>query len=386
MNTLNKGRYTIDGSVALETRLESFGQQVVSLIQSHIPKSKLAGILLGGGYGRGEGGVLKTSAGDMPYNDLEYYVFLKSGGFLLRRRFQSMLEPLARHLSDTFGIDVEFKVMTLSQFYCAPTSLFYYDLFWGHKHVFGPSNLLVAGRHHATSARIPLSEGARLLMNRCSGLLFAMERLACPNFSVSDSDFVFRNIRKAELCLGDVFLIQHRGYHWSCLERQKRLNAFSCSEPWFCDLVDHFNKGIDFKLSPIEPNYSVVVLTEMLKVVSSLCLVIWLWSENRRLASDLPPFIDPIDYALSIVDKCPDTFALRNVVVNAVAFRCCPPYLDYLWYPRGRLFATLPILLWASDLYGSDRINKHICSQLRCNGNTKSDFVSAYYALWHCFS
>src|ERR1700733_12464238 len=72
-----KTRFTIDGSPDLEDRLERICDRVRCEATAQIATKDLAAIVLGGGYGRGEGGVLKTEAGDQPYNDLEFYVFVR---------------------------------------------------------------------------------------------------------------------------------------------------------------------------------------------------------------------------------------------------------------------------------------------------------------------
>src|SRR5207253_2635801 len=77
------------------------------------PGRRLAGLLLGGGHGRGEGGVLKTGAGDHPYNDLELYVFLRGNNFLNERRYHAAFDELGRQLSPVAGVEVEFKVLSL---------------------------------------------------------------------------------------------------------------------------------------------------------------------------------------------------------------------------------------------------------------------------------
>src|SRR5438445_13084871 len=75
-------RFTLDGSDELERHLTQTCQKVLAGIQAIVPSRKLEALLLGGGYGRGEGGVLKTEAGNQPYNDLEFYVFIRGNTWL----------------------------------------------------------------------------------------------------------------------------------------------------------------------------------------------------------------------------------------------------------------------------------------------------------------
>src|SRR3954468_19209797 len=70
-------RFTLDGDPVLEAHLADICRQVRAGIEALVPPGRLEGILLGGGYGRGEGGVQSNGAGDEPYNDLEFYVLLR---------------------------------------------------------------------------------------------------------------------------------------------------------------------------------------------------------------------------------------------------------------------------------------------------------------------
>src|SRR5205807_5132580 len=125
----NQGkRFTVDGSDELETHLERTCRKTLAGVQHLIPERKLEGLLLAGGYGRGEGGVLKTEAGDEPYNDLEFYVFISGNNWLNERRFGEALHGLARELAPEAGVEVEFKIISLAKLRHSPASMFYYDL------------------------------------------------------------------------------------------------------------------------------------------------------------------------------------------------------------------------------------------------------------------
>ncbi|PYJ81282.1 MAG: hypothetical protein DME22_21485, partial [Verrucomicrobia bacterium] len=239
----NQGkRFTVDGSDELETHLERTCRKTLAGVQHLIPERKLEGLLLAGGYGRGEGGVLRTETGDEPYNDLEFYVFLRGNNFLNEHRYQPGLQDLAEHLSPAARVEVEFKILSLNKLRRSPVSIFYYDLVMGHRWLRGEEGLLSGCEHHRDAKRIPLAEATRLMMNRCSGLLLARERLERAEFSPGDADFVGRNLAKAQLAFGDTVLSAFGGYDWSCLERHKRLKQLKVSEdlPWLSEVQRHY--------------------------------------------------------------------------------------------------------------------------------------------------
>ena len=59
-------RFTLDGSDQLESHLAKVCHQVLEQIRLIIGDRMLEALVLGGGYGRGQGGVVKSPAGDSP--------------------------------------------------------------------------------------------------------------------------------------------------------------------------------------------------------------------------------------------------------------------------------------------------------------------------------
>src|SRR6266404_2400362 len=110
---LSEQRFTMDGSRALEDQLDYLCTRARQTVQDAIPASVLEAMLLGGGYGRGEGGVLRTPRGDRPYNDLEFYVFLRGPAMLMERKFQPILDHCAHALSNEAGIEIELRAGSL---------------------------------------------------------------------------------------------------------------------------------------------------------------------------------------------------------------------------------------------------------------------------------
>jgi hypothetical protein len=379
---MNQTRFTLDGSPALEAHLQATCEQVLAGVRRLIPADRLEGLLLGGGYGRGEGGVLRTPEGGQPYNDLEFYVFARGQAVLAERQFRHPLHELGESLSPAAGLEVEFKVLTLDKLRKSPPSMFYYDLVMGHRWFAGDDTLLAGCEPHRDAAKIPLHEATRLLMNRCSGLLFAQVRLAEPGFTDADADFVGRNLAKAQLAFGDVLLTAHGQYHWSCQERHRRLEQLDLTDlPWTTALITHHATGVEFKLHPTRSTESQTALTVRHSELAALGEKLWLWLESRRLAQT---FATARDYALSGINKCPETSPLRNRLVNLRAFG--PGGLVSGRYPRERLLTTLPLLLWEKTALTSPNLRAKIQTQLRSQASDLAGLVAAYGVIWGRFN
>lgn len=381
-------RFTIDGSPAMESHLATTCDQVLAGVRQLAPASQLEGVLLGGGYGRGEGGVLKTPAGDLPYNDLEFYVFLRGNAILAEKKFRHPLHELGERLSPAAGLEVEFKVLTLDKLRRSAPSMFYYDLVAGHRWQLGDDTLLAGCEHHHDAAHIPLYEATRLLMNRCSGLLYAAERLERRDFGPEEADFVGRNLAKAQLAFGDVLLTAHGQYHWSCRERHQRLSQWCASlapaknsfpAETAAKLLAQHESGVDFKLHPHRSTESRESLVARHQELSVLGKTLWLWLESKRLGT---AFASAREYAATPLNLCPETSGLRNRLVNARAFGAAA--LTDARYPRERLFRALALLLWEpaalTDYRGPLQAN------LRTTAADRPGLTTAYAGLWNRFN
>lgn len=376
-------RFTIDGSDALEQNLAALCQQVLAGIRKIIPPRRFEGLLLAGGYGRGEGGVLRINTSDAPYNDLEFYLFLPGNPRLNQKRFGHPLHELCSQLSSTAGMDVEVKIISRSSLQRAPVSMFSYDLASGHRWISGNDSLLAGCQHHLDATQIPLHEATRLLMNRCSGLLFAKERLQRKDWSLADADFVGRNLAKARLAFGDVLLAASGQYHWSCLERHQRLLHLPNSRfPAAIETVrlDHAD-GVQFKLHPFQETSPPTCLLPEHNRLTSLALSLWLWLEQKRLNK---PFPSAAAYAHDPLDKCPETRPWKNRLINAHQFGLAASLgPSGARYPRQRLFHALAILLWADDIESEIPF---LQKTLHTNAVSFQECVQAYTALWQRFN
>jgi hypothetical protein len=375
-------RFTIDGSDALERQLEQLCSQVLLGVQQVVTPRKLEALVLGGGYGRGEGGVLETDQGHQPYNDLEFYVFLRGPRLWNQRQFGSGLAALGESLSQQAGLHVEFKIDSLERLRSEPISMFSYDLVSAHRIIFGLNPVFSDCSHHLAASRLPLSEATRLLFNRCSGLLLVRDMLRQPNLDSEQSDFVGRNLAKARLALGDAALVALHQYHWSARTRATRLADLDSSEsaPELPALRQHHAQGLEFKFHPRKVSRTVAEFVLEHQDVSGLAAKIWLWIEGRRLRQ---PFASMREYAFSASNKCPETLGVRNRLLTMKTFGPSAA-LDAMAtrYPRERLFNSLPLLLWNGEVSREPDIQRHLQKQLRTSASDWEGLVAAYKEVW----
>ncbi|MSU58573.1 MAG: hypothetical protein EXS35_10405 [Pedosphaera sp.] len=379
-------RFTLDGSDALEARLAEICERVAAGVRKTVPAGELEAIVLGGGYGRGQGGVLKSETGDAPYNDLEFYVFVRGNTVLNDRRHRAALTALGEVLSPEAGLHVEFKIISAEKLRGDRVTMFSYDLVAGHRVVFGDEKIFTGCEHHLAAEKIPMHEATRLLLNRCTGLLFAEARLRKLALNPDDVDFIGRNVAKAQLAFGDVALVVFGEYHGSVIERRARLEklAPAGAPVWLADARARHTAGVQFKLYPYRKPPTGSNLRAKHAEVVAFAEKVWLWLENRRLKQN---FASVRDYVLDGGNKCPETSATKNWLINMRTFgwrAILRPAFDR--YPRERLLCALPLLLWHASEVGAGDPGLRLRAQLNSNETDWPGLVADYTKLWQRYS
>ena len=199
----------------VDDALRAIGAEIDAL---RIPR--LLGVVLGGGYARGEGGVFDAEgAAPRLSNDLDFYVVAEDGssGADLAA-IAAALRPVSEKWTARLGVDVDFSPpKTPWRIAHDAERLMIQELLHGYCDVAGkPGSELFAGVARREPSALPAMEAVRLLVNRGAGLLLAAESGASP-------DFVARNINKAILGCGDARLIAEGRYRWRALDRADAL-------------------------------------------------------------------------------------------------------------------------------------------------------------------
>lgn len=378
-----KMRFTIDGSEALERRLAQTCERVREGVIRLCEERKLEALVLGGGYGRGQGGVLRTEAGELPYNDLEFYVFPRGNRLVNRKRYSEALNAFGEELHPAAGLHVEFKIDSLDHFCKEPVSMFSYDLVSGHRLIHGSESLFAGESHHRDAGAIPISEATRLLFNRCTGLLLAREILDTGKLSPPDADFVERNIAKAKLAAGDAVLTVLGQYHWDCRYRHERLLAAHAENaPEWARLHRMHAEGVDFKLHPRLTTKQIDVLNSEHEEVCAVARKVWLWVEGKRLNTH---FESIQQYVRTQPASCPGYPAWRNLLLNIKTFGFSGLLTPMAWrYPRERLYKALAMLLW--DRSGEEpEWRQDLQLQLRTGAKDWPGMVAVYKSIWPAY-
>ena len=196
---------------------------------------RLAGVVLGGGYGRGEGGVIEECRLS---NDLDFFAITEDGASAAEiAAIAAALEPISKEWTARIGIDVDFTVRTPWRIKHDEERLMIQELVRGYFDVAGQrGETLFSAIRRIDAAEIPWTEAVRLMMNRGMGLMLAKCKIENVECRIADGrssnaecrmaperDFIVRNINKCVLGAGDARLIARRAYAWRLANRASAL-------------------------------------------------------------------------------------------------------------------------------------------------------------------
>lgn len=300
--------------------------------------SNLVALLLGGGYGRGEGAVVRRDGREQPYNDVDLTMVVRQRAGLdapARDRLRTIEHEYMREL----GVDIDFsRPLTLKGIRRMPCCLMWQDLLYQHVTLAGPIGLLAAHAPPSLLAPLPAIEGTRLLLNRGAGLIWSLRvlrGLEAPH----DRDFVRRNFYKCALALGDALLIAHGCFSCQYRGRDKRLRSLEAHRDLVPPVSDLYEPALRFKLAP-DDLPSDVPTEQKIDALVTRWEAVWLHVENQRSRHGWRSMDEYLrDLSLrepdqNLVCRWPRNL-IQNLLLNRMSVR----------YPRETLYRWLPRLL-----------------------------------------
>jgi hypothetical protein len=241
--------YAIDASAEFNARMHETLLSLADDVERAMGKNLVA-LILGGGYGRCEGGVIQVNGREMPYNDLDFTLVVATKSAVPWQK----LKEIGEHFGSEMGIEVDFsRPLTLGDVQQWPHWLMWYDLLNGHVTLKGSPDVLTMNAPPSLREPLPAIEGTRLLLNRGAGLLWAL-RIVSEVAQAPDSDFVRRNYFKCALALGDALLIAYKRFTTKYRGRDALLEKLELDEPKVMDLAlsELYKEALAFKFRPDE--------------------------------------------------------------------------------------------------------------------------------------
>lgn len=347
----NSLKYASHASPEFNLRMEDVLQRIAADTEKVLGDNLIA-LILGGGYGRGEGGVVVVDGVEHPYNDLDMTFIIKNKGAIDWKGIHGVSHKFEQEIH----IDVDFsRPLTLQDVRNFPNWLMWYDLLNGHIVMSGDQNILYDNAPDSLRQPPPPIEASRLVLNRGAGLLWALRVIRGEPDIVGmpkpDKDFIRRNYYKCGLAMGDGLLIAHRCFTTAYRGRDKLLNKLIEESDSFASLgmKDLYEAALEFKFTPDSKageSFSEGQLVNLAEMWGS----VFLYIERKRTGMTFSSMDEYTEWrGLREPEQHTADKLLRNVVRSF-------QHKSLTWkYPREALYRQLPHLLGLTKKSVSDR-------------------------------
>lgn len=248
-----KSKYTFIYNTQIEKKLDSALADIAGEARADASFRHLKYLVLGGGYGRGEGGILVKENGESAlYNDLDFFVISNTNLPWKNNQLNQFYRHVSEKWEKKLGINVDFSSAKNAKYVKSRSHI----MVW-REMILSPTLLIGDATEFQrffspVSTVMPPSETAKLLVNRMSGLLLAKQRLLRESdLFYEDYDFIARNINKAVLACGDALLLFRGKYALKVQERLQYLEELHVekTEKW-AKLMALYAKAVHFKKTP----------------------------------------------------------------------------------------------------------------------------------------
>ncbi len=234
---LQGGLYTVNVDARVDDAIEKDLDVIVDRLKSH---RTIKSIVLGGGFGRGEGSVLVDENGVRPVNDYDIFVVVSDED---STDYRPIGAELARELNVRWVDIIPVKSSSIATL---PPSQFHYDLKYGSRHLWGEYML----------DRIPTYPDGRvdgesintLLLNRLICALEAYsEEFERRTLTPQEAFFLINQTGKVVSACIECLLMKDGRYHPSYRTRRERFERIFSSE---FSLIQLNETATQFKLRP----------------------------------------------------------------------------------------------------------------------------------------
>jgi hypothetical protein len=334
--------FTKEGSALFNQEVEEITNSFAEEIRTAVG-APFKALILGGGYGRGEGACVIIDGRESLYNDLDLFLITSDSMELTDK-----IKHIAHRYEEILGIDVDIgKPIPLKELRMLPHQLMWQDLFAGHMVLAGDKEILTANAPTWQGKTLPKGEALRLMLNRGSGLLQAIiqahKMSQNTKHQLPDSDFIRRNFQKCTLAFGDSLLITYDNYPVPMQDKAGVLQAMSIGleDETKQKVLILFKKAVTFKqrpgssdLSADQPNMDTLVQT------ANLWIKLLLLMESVRTGKK---WENAAAYASDSFIREPEQHRGRLLIRNFI--KNCRRGLPSFRYPRERLYRELAELL-----------------------------------------
>ena len=274
--TPDASRLTAKGGPGVEAYIQTVLAEAARQLDASLDPAEIRCVVLLGGYGRGEGGVVNVDGEERPHNNLD--LLIVSRGLRAHPTLHDRARKALDRVEARFPIDIDVGCVSETSLRTSQCLVMWYDMRFGHKVILGDASF-VRGLRRFTQDRIEPWDARNLMVNRGTLLVINELILDRGDLDASLRKTIVRHMMKAIIGYGDAHLFFTGRYDWSYVEKQHRMRK-SDADPVFRKLYD---EAMEFRFSPHYDDYVHRDLGQWHADVRPLFEALHLDSERRRL-------------------------------------------------------------------------------------------------------
>jgi len=241
-------QFTFYGIKEAEHFLQDVLYKAKKLFEEKFDEEETAALILIGGYGRGEGGVVKINDHYRPHNNLDL-IYIHNQN-IEQSRIDEVNKAL-QVIADEEGIGIDLSAINKEKLLSLRGLVIGYDMRFGHKCLLGNSDFL---RNHRAFDLYDIdpADARQLLVNRGTLLLINKALLRQETLGEKEKKLIIKHAIKAIIGYGDALLFFHNKYHWSYAQKQTNMMQLKEASPEIRALYD---EAILFRFKPNYERY-----------------------------------------------------------------------------------------------------------------------------------
>ena len=273
------GKFTVCGTEVVEELIRNMIAEIVTVFEESLKPTDYEALIMLGGYGRGEGGVVIEDGVEKPHNNFDFILLSKNRTDEENGKMKQELMVKVGEKSRKLNIGIDMSVISASKLQHAACRIIWFDMRFGHKTLLGNAEFVPSLTRFSVD-KIPAWDARNLLVNR--GTLMIINDLLLEKEELNE-DFkklIVKHIIKAIIGYGDTLLFFLDDYSWSYVGKQKNMQKRTDVDIEFKTIYDD---AMNFRFQPDYPKYLKKDLIEWSEELRGHFQKVFLICEAKRL-------------------------------------------------------------------------------------------------------
>jgi hypothetical protein len=211
----NYQHFTYYNNKETEKVLNQVMQEVATVFNELFSEQETAALIVIGGYGRGEGGIVRKNDTYHPHNNIDF-LYIHHGR--ISQKVVALANAKLQEISKKYDIGIDMSAINRQKLLNLKGLVVSYDMRYGHKTILGDSTFLKENASFSLY-NIDPTDVRQLLINRGTLLLINRVLLNKETLTTEEKKLIIKHAIKAIIGYGDALLYFNDAYHWSYAQK-----------------------------------------------------------------------------------------------------------------------------------------------------------------------